>query len=310
MSGRGRDVGGRDRDVGCCGRDLGGRDRSVGGRDRSVGGRDRSMGGLDRSVGGRDRSMGGLDRSVGGRDRSVGGRDRSVGGRDRSGGGRDCSIGGRDRSVGGRVADFVFRRFPSPTMAGNVANRDRTDGAMEQRAAANSERSVPAAVDGLESGSPWADKKSKPRMGLYTAASRKVTKKVRSPNDRRRRTVPQHGMALPSAPEICGPVGGVFERCGRALQTAPVSTINCCLPSSSVTVGMVVVAIVAVLLIRARGRRAGRRAAASVVVRVLPAAAAGNGNLECHVGHVLVLVVSLFFCRHFVERGVTRCGEM
>ena len=93
---------------------------------------DRSVGGRDRSVGSRDCSMGGLDRSVGGRDRSVGGRDRSTGGRDRSG--------------GGRVADFVFRRFPLPTMAGNMANRDRTDGAMEQRPAANLERAVPAAV--------------------------------------------------------------------------------------------------------------------------------------------------------------------
>jgi hypothetical protein len=44
------------------------------------------------------------------------------------------------------LAGFVFRRFPSPTMAGNVANRDRTDGAMEQRPAANLERGVPAAV--------------------------------------------------------------------------------------------------------------------------------------------------------------------
>ncbi len=42
--------------------------------------------------------------------------------------------------------------FPSPTIAGNEANRDHNDGAMEQRAAANLERSVPAAVDGLESG--------------------------------------------------------------------------------------------------------------------------------------------------------------
>ncbi len=64
--------------------------------------------------------------------------------------------------------------FPSPMMAGNEANRDCTDGAMEQRAAVNLERSVPAVVDGLESGfrdfksstwrptgltsSPWADK--------------------------------------------------------------------------------------------------------------------------------------------------------
>jgi hypothetical protein len=33
--------------------------------------------------------------------------------------------------------------FPSPTMAGNEASRDRTDGDMEQRAAANFERGVP-----------------------------------------------------------------------------------------------------------------------------------------------------------------------
>ena len=67
--------------------------------------------------------------------------DRDVGCCGRDLGGRDRSVGGRDRSGGGRVADFVFRRFPSPTMAGNVANRDRTDGAMEQRSAANLDRS-------------------------------------------------------------------------------------------------------------------------------------------------------------------------
>jgi hypothetical protein len=107
--------------------------------------------------------------------------------------------------------------FPSPTMAGNEANRDRADGAMEQRAAANLECRVPVAVVGLESGfrdfesstwrptgltsSPWADKKSKPSMGLKIAASKKVTKNVRSPNVRWRWTLPQHGMAFPSAPE-------------------------------------------------------------------------------------------------------------
>ncbi len=42
--------------------------------------------------------------------------------------------------------------FPSPTMAGNEASRDRTDGDMEQRAAANFEGSVPAAAGGLKSG--------------------------------------------------------------------------------------------------------------------------------------------------------------
>ncbi len=35
--------------------------------------------------------------------------------------------------------------FPSQPMVGNEASRDRTDGVMEQRAAANLERSVPTA---------------------------------------------------------------------------------------------------------------------------------------------------------------------
>ena len=118
--------------------------------------------------------------------------------------------------------------FPSPTMAGNEANRDRTDGAMEQRAAANLECSVPAAVDGLESGfrvfesstwrptgstsSPWADKKSKPRMGLETAARKNDTKNVRSPNERRRRMVPHVGIVPPLAPQSWGPAGCAWER--------------------------------------------------------------------------------------------------
>ena len=119
--------------------------------------------------------------------------------------------------------------------------------------------------------SPWADKKSRPRMGLYTAARKKVTKNVRSPNERRRRTVPHVGIDLPSAPESCGPVGGVFERCGR--QCFGSVFINWCLLSSSV----------AVLLIRARGRLSGWRAAASVVERLLPAAAAGNGVDGCFI---------------------------
>jgi hypothetical protein len=218
--------------------------------------------------------------------------DRSVGGRDRSGGGRDCS-------VGGRVADFVFRRrFSIADDGWDEANGGRTDGAMEQRAAANLERSVPAAVGVLESGfrvlesstwqptgstsSSWANKKSKPRMGLYTAARKKVTKNVRSPNERQQRMVPHVGIDLPSAPESCGLAGCAFERCGRTLHTAPVSTMNCCLLSSSVAVGMVVVANVPVLLIRARGRRA----VASVVGRDLPAAAAGNGVDGCFIARI------------------------
>jgi hypothetical protein len=42
--------------------------------------------------------------------------------------------------------------FPSLTMAENEAIRDRTVGAMEQRAAANLERGFSAAVFALESG--------------------------------------------------------------------------------------------------------------------------------------------------------------
>jgi hypothetical protein len=139
--------------------------------------------------------------------------------------------------------------FPLLRMVGNEASRDHMDSVMEQRATANLERSVPAAVGVLESGfrvfesstwrltgstsSPWADKKSKPRMCLYTAARKKVTENLRSPNDRRWRMVPHGGIALPSAPETCGPAGCAFEQCGRTLHTAPVSTMNCCLLSSS-----------------------------------------------------------------------------
>ncbi len=129
--------------------------------------------------------VGGLVRDAGGSNHDVGGSDRSVGGRDRG-------VGGRDRGVGGRV---VFRRQFDVSVADDgwdEANGDRTDRAMEQRAAANVERSAPAAVGVLENGfrvfgsstwrptgstsSPWADKKSKPRMGLRTATRKKVTK--------------------------------------------------------------------------------------------------------------------------------------
>jgi hypothetical protein len=126
----------------------------------------------------------------------VGGLVRDAGGSNRDVGGSDCSVGGRDHGVGGRV---VFRRRFDVSVnddGWDEANGDRTDPAMEQRAAANLERSAPAAVGVLESGfrvfesstwrptgstsSPWADKKSKPRMGLHTAA-RKVTKKRAHP---------------------------------------------------------------------------------------------------------------------------------
>ena len=179
----------------------------------------------------------------------VGGLVRDAGGSNRDVGGSDRSVGGRGRGVGGRV---VFRRRFDVSVTDDgwdEANGDRTACAMEQRAAANLERSAPAAVGVLESGfrvfesstwrptgstsSPWADKKSRPRMGLRTAARKNVTKNVRSPNERRRRMVPHVGIDLPSAPESCGPAGCALERCGRTLHTAPVSTMNCCLLSSS-----------------------------------------------------------------------------
>jgi hypothetical protein len=164
--------------------------------------------------------VGGLVRDVGGSNRDVGGPSRVVGGSDR--GGVAVIAAWAAGTAGGADGNAAWA-------AGTEANRDRTDGAMD--------RGVPAAaVDGLESSfrvfesstwrltgstsSPWADKKSKPRMGLYTAASKKVTKKVRSPNGRRRRMVPHVGVDLPSALDSCGPAGCTLERCGRRSRKA------------------------------------------------------------------------------------------
>jgi hypothetical protein len=79
----------------------------------------------------------------------------------------------------------------------------------------------------------WVDRKSNLRIGLETAASKKVTKKVRSPKVRRWRKWSPAGNAPPSAPEIEGPEGVDGEQCGRMLNAALVSTGNCCLLSSS-----------------------------------------------------------------------------
>jgi hypothetical protein len=150
---------------------------------------------------------------VGGHGRDAGGSNRDVGGLDRSVGGRDRGVGGRDRGVGGRVVFWQWFDVSVADDGWDEANGDHTDRAMEQRTAVNLERSAPAAVGVLEIGfrvfksstwrppgstsSPWADKKSKPRMGLRTAAGKKVTKNVRSPNKRRRRMVPHVGIDLP-----------------------------------------------------------------------------------------------------------------
>ncbi len=82
----------------------------------------------------------------------VGGLVRDAGGSNRAVGGLDRSMGGRDRGAAGRV---VFRRRFDVSVADDgwgKANGDRTDRAMEQRVAANLERSAPAAVGVLESG--------------------------------------------------------------------------------------------------------------------------------------------------------------
>jgi hypothetical protein len=146
-----------------------------------------------------------------------------VGGLVRDAGGSNRDVGGSDRSLGGREA-FRWRFDVSVADDGwDEASGDRTACAKEQRAAANLARSVPAAVGVLESGfrvfesstwrptgstsSPWADKKSRPRMGLRTAARKNVTKNVRSPNERRRRMVPHVGIVPPSAPQSWGPAG-------------------------------------------------------------------------------------------------------
>ena len=57
----------------------------------------------------------------------------------------------------------------------------------------------------------WVERKSRPKMDLVTAARMKETKKVRSPEVRRRLTVPQEGIGFPSALDSPGPEGGSEE---------------------------------------------------------------------------------------------------
>jgi len=70
-------------------------------------------------------------------------------------------------------------------------------------------------------------RKSKPRIGLETAARMKETKKLRSSKVRRQLTEPQDGINFLLAPASPGPEGGAEERWGRRLNAAPVSTRNC-----------------------------------------------------------------------------------
>jgi len=127
-------------------------------------------------------------------------------------------------------------------MAGNEASRERTARGMELRATEQRAawllmgRSILASSTRRAMGSisrRWADRKSKARMGLETAAKMKESKKVRSPQVRRRLTVPQDRIYFLSAPDSPGPEGGAEERWGRRLTAASVSTRNCCFVSSS-----------------------------------------------------------------------------
>jgi hypothetical protein len=79
--------------------------------------------------------------------------------------------------------------------------------------------------------SPWADKKSKPRMCLETAARKNDTKNVRRPNERRRR-IPRWDRPAVGAREL-----GAGWLCIGTMRkdTAHCASVykNCCLLSSS-----------------------------------------------------------------------------
>ncbi len=132
------------------------------------------------------------------------------------------------RSPHGRHDPSFLRTMCSSDNQGNESQQGPHCRRYGAEGSANLERGPPAAVFALEIGfrdfesstwrltgstsSPWADKKSNLSMGLWTAASKKVMKNVRSPNVRRRRMCPQQGMSFPSAPESDGQVGFAFDR--------------------------------------------------------------------------------------------------
>jgi hypothetical protein len=69
-------------------------------------------------------------------------------------------------------------------------------------------------------------KKSMPRRGEATAASKKSISKFWPEKQMVRRRNPQVGIGLPLAPTRCGPVGGPMLVCGKIDNDAPESTKN------------------------------------------------------------------------------------
>jgi len=71
-----------------------------------------------------------------------------------------------------------------------------------------------------------SDRKSNPKMGRSTPASRNSQVKAESPNCKETQRVPQEGIALPLAADSLGPVGAERELWGSTERLAPVSTKN------------------------------------------------------------------------------------
>jgi hypothetical protein len=69
-------------------------------------------------------------------------------------------------------------------------------------------------------------RKSMPRIGVATAASKKSNSKLWLAKQTVRRRRPQVGIGLPLAPTRCGAVGGAELECGRIEMDAPESTKN------------------------------------------------------------------------------------
>jgi hypothetical protein len=69
-------------------------------------------------------------------------------------------------------------------------------------------------------------RKSMPRIGVATAASKKSNSKLWPVKQTVRRRRPQAEIGLPLAPTRCGPVGGAKLECGRIEIDAPESTKN------------------------------------------------------------------------------------
>jgi hypothetical protein len=112
--------------------------------------------------------------------------------------------------------------LPSPTMLGNDARRERTDGTMCEMDAANLDV---AAATVQPTG--WRDEANK------TAVRMNETMNVWRPKVSFLVTFPHAEKGLPFAPDKSGPEVAVVDLCGKTETAAPVSTRNCCLETES-----------------------------------------------------------------------------